>query len=256
MAALILLNYKRSLNVKYRILRQLLMSNSISIVVVAHGLPDAVFGVSKSLADGDSVLTGKVLHVGDYLNNERYRCWRRWLLLKRLVDEGKITSEYCIVLDDDLAITPSQISELLTKAKTLPDGWLTSIVDGRSFQERTYLTTSVVGEAPILVGRNICGKTRDFCDAVDLAQTLQIPLDVLQQDDICISMLVKCLYKRTIQDPHYALGLPVNKLPDPFALCKEKDHYLKRDATVSWWVEHSKRLDKVSQSSTSLDTTN
>ena len=77
----VILNYKRPDNIKQHIIPSLLSSPLIDRIVIAHGIRDTVFGVSGELGDGEILYDGKILHVGDYTNNQLYKCWRRWLLI-------------------------------------------------------------------------------------------------------------------------------------------------------------------------------
>lgn len=226
----LILNWRRPENLKDRILPSLLADPCVSQILIAHGDPATVFGVGRPLLEGEHVSDGKITHIGDYAANDVYRSFRRWLLVRTLVDSGVLTDGYLHVQDDDLVFQQGYL-EAMREAFEAGRGTLICGTVGRVCGDGLYNTTSVVGPCDIVVGQSIFSTVRILADAV--RGMVGIPFGVLREDDIVMSYLANGAGKKT---PHYALRYPCHLLPSPDALSDRPGHREARGRAVQFMV--------------------
>jgi hypothetical protein len=187
--AVIILNYKRHVNIRDIILPSLLNNPLVSTIIIAHGLRETVFGVDNRLEDEEIVRDGKVLHIGDFKANELVCCWRRWKLIKELKDKGILTEQYIHSQDDDLMFNGDYIPLLIQEYKK-GRGILLSGSPCRNVANREYSFKDITGPCNIVIGRSIFTKIEIICKAVEKADQLKIPSEIIKFcDDICLSFL-------------------------------------------------------------------
>jgi len=223
---------------------------NISLIVIAHGNPEAVFGLNKPLPQNNYVLKDKVLHVGNYEQNDAECCWRRWALIKLLVDRQIITSKYIFSQDDDILFGHGEI-EKMQEAHLEKAGILISGAPGRNTSEGRYSYTHVNGPCEIVLGRAIFSQTKIIYDAIKEAQRLSIPHSILKEDDICMSFLTRKLFNPATASCHYSIDSAHVDLEDDYALCKSGNHSMHRDAAVKYFMnEYNTSISKVNNPST------
>jgi len=232
-----ILNYKRPQNLIHDILPKLESNQNISLIVIGHGNPAAVFGLDKPLKQNNYIMKDKILHVGNYEENATYCCWRRWALIKLLVDRQIIKTKYIFSQDDDILFEPGEIERML-KAHQSNKGILISGAPGRNTLNDAYSYAHVSGRCEIVLGRAIFGKTETIYNAVASAEKLSIPLEILKEDDICISFLTKLDQCNYITDCHFSIKSAHLDLEDDFALCKLGNRVLNRDAAVKYFISN------------------
>jgi hypothetical protein len=225
----IILNYKRPENIQHSILPPLLLDNQVDLVIIAHGNPETVFDLDRPLNDGEQVLKGKVLHVGNYEENTTYRCFRRWRLIRKLYLEKIIKTDTIHSQDDDI-LFPSQSLHDIMQAHNDKKGLLICGTYGRNIVQKAYSFTQVAGPCELVIGRSMFGSVEMLCKAVDKAETLCIPTHILHEDDICMSLLTSMNDAKK----HYALNSKITELPSPFALWKRANHAEYRNNTVAY----------------------
>lgn len=187
--AVIILNYKRHVNVRDIILPSLINNPHVSTVIIAHGLRETVFGVDHPLEDEEIVRDGKVLHIGDFNANKLVCCWRRWNIIKRLKEQGILTEEYIHSQDDDLVFHDNYIP-LLIQAYKQGRGILLSGSPCRNVTNGKYSFREITGPCNIALGRSIFTKIEIICKTVEKADKLKIPNEIIKFcDDICLSFL-------------------------------------------------------------------
>jgi hypothetical protein len=186
--AVIILNYKRYTNVRDIILPSLVKNHNVSTIIIAHGLRETVFGVDHVLEDEEIVRDGKVLHIGDFKANHIFCRWWRWNIIKRLKNQGLLNEEYIHSHDDDVIFDNASISSLIQAYKK-GRGILLSGFPGRNLKNRKYVYDEVSGACIITLGRSIFTKIEIICNAVEKAEKLKIPIEILKQEYICMSFL-------------------------------------------------------------------
>jgi hypothetical protein len=233
--AVMVLNYKRKANIRDIILPSLINNPHISTIIIAHGLRESVFGVDHPLEDEEIVRVGKVLHIGNFKGNDEYCCWRRWKLIKHLKEQGILTEEYIHSQDDDLVFDHLTINNLLNAYKE-QRGILLSAAPSRNIINGTYNFGNINGSCDIVLGRSIFTKVDIICKAVEKADRLKIPNEILKQDDISISFLSLDTIPPTITIKHYSVKCSFRNLPDNDALFSHPDHLKKRNASVKYFI--------------------
>ena len=227
--AVIVLNYNRKANVENRILPSLLKEKCVSTIIVAHGAKQNVFGV-PDLQDGEIKMIDKVWHVGDFSNNDQYRCFRRWELIYNLQKKDLLKEEYIFSQDDDLVFKNGEIAKLLNHTSK---GKLLSGVFGRNISNNTYNVKNFKGAVDIVIGRSILGKVSDIVVAVQQIKDLNIPTDSMMEDDITLCFFILDNYQIDSKQ-HFSLPLQHNELPAPGAVSLRKNHLERRNRTLSY----------------------
>jgi len=225
----LLLNWKRPANLRDRILPSLLADSCVTRIIVAHGNPETVFGVD-SLAEGQQIEIGKVLHIGDYDANEPFRSFRRWLLIQKLHVSGVLPDGYIHVQDDDLLFQKGHL-EALRSAYEAGKGRLISGSFGRILRNGLYTTTPIEGPCDLVVGQSIFTRVKTIADAV----RTDIPLSVLREDDLTLSFLTN---PDGVPLPHFAMRCARHLLPSPDALSDQPGHREARNAAVAYMRLH------------------
>lgn len=202
------------------------MSNPlVSTIIIAHGLQETVFGVDHPLADGETVRDGKVLHVGNFHDNEEIGCFRRWKVIQKCKESGLLKEQYIHSQDDDLLFYQDALLILLQAHKE-GKGTLISGVPGRSYVNGIYRFNDCKGECTLILGRSIFTEVDTICAAV-LRATM--PAEVLKQDDICLSFL--CLNR------HFSADCKFRDLPSPSALSQNTSlHLARRTMAVKYFI--------------------
>jgi len=233
--AVLVLNYKRQANIKDIILPSLVNNPLVSTIIIGHGLRETVFGVDHSLEDGEIVRDGKVLHIGDFKANDEFCCWRRWNLIKKLKNIGILKEQYIHSQDDDLVFDNSTISNLLNAYKE-GKGILLSATPSRNIDNGKYIFKNIKGKCNITLGQSIFTRVDIICNAVERADTLKIPNDILKQDDISISFLSldNLLYYK--EPKHYSVESKHNSLKSNNALSSHPDHAKRRNEAVKYFL--------------------
>jgi hypothetical protein len=222
--AVLVLNYKRPTNITDHILPTLLNNPLVSTIVIAHGLQETVFGADH-LADGEIHRDGKVLHVGDFHENQEVGCFRRWKLIAKLHELGILQERYIHSQDDDLVFDSDALSILLHAYKE-GKGTLISGVPGRTYVGGSYRFDDCRGQCLIVLGRSIFTEVETICAALLRAK---IPNEILKQDDICLSFL--------LLNRHYSVDCVFTELPAPSALSENKiAHWEKRNVAVRYFM--------------------
>jgi hypothetical protein len=230
-----ILNYKRPQNLIHDILPRLESNPNISLIVIAHGNPAAVFGLSNPLLQNNYVLKDKILHVGNYEQNANTCCWRRWALIKLLVDREIITTKYIFSQDDDILLADGEIENLL-KAHTENKGILIGGTSG--YNSKNGTTQPVSGPCEIVSGRAIFGATKTIYNAVIEAERRRIPIEILKNDDICISFLTEQISgANSLVPSHFSLPTKYVDLEDDYALSKLGNYSIHRDAAVLYFTQ-------------------
>jgi hypothetical protein len=223
--AVLILNYKRPTNITDHILPTLLSNPLVSTIVIAHGLQETVFGADP-LTDGGIHRDGKIVHVGDFQENQKVGCFRRWTLIAKLHERGLLQERYIHSQDDDLVFDSDALSILLHTYKE-GKGTLISGVPGRTYVGGRYHFDDCRRYCPIVLGRSIFTEVEVICAALPSAS---IPMEILKQDDICLSFL--------LLNRHYSVNCVFTELPAPFALSENKRaHWEKRNAAVRFCLE-------------------
>ena len=223
---MLILNYKRPANIINFILPSLVNNLLVSTIIIAHGLRETVFGTDHPLVDGENVRDGKVLHIGNFNDNEEIGCFRRWKVIKKCKDNGLLTEQYIHSQDDDLFFNSDALSILLQTHKE-GKGTLISGVPGRSYVNDTYRFDDCRAHCKLVLGRSIFTEVETICAAVLLSAT--IPNEVLKQDDICLSFL--------LLNRHYSVDCKFKELPSQYALSENKiAHLAKRNAAVRYCI--------------------
>ena len=234
--AVIILNYKRHVNIRDIILPSLLNNPLVSTIIIAHGLRETVFGVDHVLEDEEIVRNGKVLHIGDFKANDEFCCWRRWRLIKHLKEQNILREQYIHSQDDDLVFDHLTISNLLNAYKE-QNYILLSGVPSRNIIGGKYNIVDIDGPCDIVLGRSIFTKVDIICNAVEKADTLKIPNEILKQDDISMSFL--SLDNTTMK--HYSVKCIFRNLPDNDALYSHPDHLKRRNNSLSFMIKLAKK---------------
>jgi hypothetical protein len=232
--AVIILNYKRQQNISDIILPQLVNNKHVSTVIIAHGLHNTVFGVDRPLEDEEIIRNGKVLHIGNFKANDKFCCWRRWKLIKELKDKGILTEEYIHSQDDDLVFDHLTIPRLLDIYNE-GRGILVSGVPARNTINGIYTYKGINGSCNIVLGRSIFTKVDIICKAVEKANALRIPNEILKQDDICISYISLDNVSDYIAMKHYSVKCIFRELPANDALSSREDHTKRRNNAIEYF---------------------
>jgi hypothetical protein len=232
--AVIILNYKRQQNIRDIILPRLVNNKHVSTVIIAHGLHNSVFGVDRPLEDGEIIRNGKVLHIGNFKANDEFVCWRRWKLIKELKDKGILIEEYIHSQDDDLVFDDITIPTLLD-IYSQGRGILVSGVPARNTINTIYTFKNINESCNIVLGRSIFTKVDIICKAVEKADALRMPNEILKQDDICMSYLSLDNISDYTAMKHYSVKCIFRNLPANNALSSHEDHTKKRNNAVYYF---------------------
>lgn len=230
-----ILNYKRPDNIQHHILPSLLSDSRVSLVIIAHGNSETVFGLDRVLKDDEQVLMGKVLHVTNFKENDMYRCFRRWRLIRKLYKEGIIKTDTILVQDDDIMFHPNEIHKLHDCLKEKKGVFIGGSY-GRNIEDNKYVFKAIAGPCDIVIGQSICGYVKDICRAVENIEKSKIPTDlIMYEDDITVCYFV--LQDKQIKNKqHFAMPLKCTDLPDNDAVCKRLNHHEKRNKTLSYLI--------------------
>jgi len=233
--AVIILNYKRHVNLRDIILPSLLNNLLVSTIIIAHGLRETVFGVDHTLEDEEMVRNGKIIHIGDFKANELVCCWRRWKIVKRLKEQGILREQYIHSQDDDLVFDSNHIPLLIQSYKQRR-GILLSGSLCRNLANGKYSFKEIAGPCNIVIGRSIFTKIEIICKAVEKAEKLKIPNEILKQDDISMSFLTLDSINDYILMKHCSIPCISVNLAQNDALCRHPDHSRRRNATVNYFL--------------------
>lgn len=242
--AVIVLNYKRRDNVQNIILPSLVNNPFVSTIIIAHGLRETVFGVDHTLEDKEIFREGKVLHVGDYSANDTMCCWRRWELIKRLRDTGVLKETFIHSQDDDLVFDTNTIPKLI-QCYTEGNGVLISGSPCRTIINGRYAPIGVIGRCNIAIGRSIFTTIDFICKAVEKAELLKIPTEILKQDDISLSFLTLDKNTDFTMMKHYSIECKFIDLSSDHALSNHHDHLNRRNRTVGYFVNNIKPQPRI-----------
>ena len=231
--AVLILNYKRPRNVQTIILPSLVSNPLVSTIIIAHGLQSTVFGIGNKLADGEIVKNGKILHIGNFKENEDVGCFRRWRLIKQLKENGQLNETYIHSHDDDLVFDLTAFPILLQSYEE-GKGILICGTPGRIYSNNQYLFKDVKENCSIALGRSIFTTVDIICKAVTKASLSNIPNEILKQDGICLSFL--SLASPSQEDKHYSIECKYRDLPSNDALSNQKDHVMKRNNALRYFI--------------------
>lgn len=230
----VILNYKRPKNIENHILPALLKEECVSIIIIAHGEPTTVFGVSKPLLDGEFIKEGKLWHFGDYSNNQIYRCFRRWLLILRL--KSSLPGDCVMVQDDDVVFQPGELIKLYNAYKE-GKGVLVSGTHGRNLKEETYNICNIFGPCDIVIGQNMLGSIDNFCNATQKIIDKKVPIEIVAfEDDIAMCCMVLDKTEDIKHKQHYSLNLARLRLPENDAVCLRPKHLECRTRAIQYWL--------------------
>ena len=240
--AVIVLNYKRQNNVKNVILPSLIKNPHVSTIIIAHGLPESVFGVDHPLEDEEIVRDGKVLHIGNFSGNSEFCCWRRWKLIKKLKDDGVLNERFVHSQDDDILFDEGTISSFI-RAFNERKGILLSGAPCRNITNGKYDFKQIKGPCNIAIGRSIFTEIEIICKAVEKQPSLNIPGDIIKYcDDVCLSFLsLDNILNYTLKN-HFSLPCKFKDLANNDAVCSRPDWKNLRDLAVSFMIQSSNYL--------------
>jgi hypothetical protein len=230
----VILNYMRPTNLTDHIIPALLNDPLVSKIIISHGNPNTVFGVSN-LLDDEIRKEGKLWHVGHYRKNAEVRCFRRWEFIHTLRSTGDLPEECVLVQDDDLVFHPNELHTLYT-CYLEKRGILINGSRGRNIVNNSYNFTGISGACDIVLGECIFGNVNAICSAVEEIRDLCIPTEIVQEDDIIISFFT--LKDKQIKNrQHFSVPLNYTRLAENDALWLRPNHLEKRNATLKYLLD-------------------
>ena len=223
-------------NIINHIIPSLLKEQNVSKIIIAHGKRDTVFGVDN-LEDGEIKEVNNILYIGNYSENDSFRCFRRWNLIHKLKNLGILTEECILIQDDDYYFKQGEIEKLIISYQE-KNGILISGFEGRNLLKNIYNYNGYSGKSDIVIGRCIFGNTEVICNAVEEIIKLNIPVNIKYEDDITISFFTG---GKQFNKNHFGLKLDVVELPCPNAVCDRPDHLKQRNNTVRFLIKNYTR---------------
>jgi hypothetical protein len=195
-----------------------------------------VFGVDHILEDEEIVRDGKILHVGNFKANDEVCCWRRWKLIKELREKGILKETYIHSQDDDLLFDTNTICNLL-HAYNQGKGILLSGSPCRKVENGKYSFTQIKGPCNIALGRSIFTNVEIICKAVEKADKLKIPNEIIKFcDDICVSFLCLDNISDHILMKHCSIPCIFRDLASNDALCAKPEWNTIRNKAVNYFL--------------------
>lgn len=195
---LIILDYKRSSNIKNHILPYLCNEPKIHLVVILHGFQSDEFGFH--LGANERKWNGNILHIENSRENKKYVCWRRWRAIRKLYNEGIIKTEYILSIDDDILFCNTIngiVNDLIDTLHQTNSLGVSHHVGGRIIdrQDVTYNwmnNGNTVNGKSLIIGQTMFLKTSAISRAVDLAESItgEKYIEYLHEDDIAICMCI------------------------------------------------------------------
>jgi len=239
--AVLVLNYKRQVNITDNILPGLISNSLVSTIIIAHGLHETVFGLDHKLEDEEIFRSGKVLHIGDFKANDTFCCWRRWKLIKKLKDQDILKETYIHSQDDDLLFDNSTISNLLNAYKE-GKGILISATPSRNIDKGKYIFKNIKGSCNITLGQSIFTRVDIICKAVERADSLKIPNNILKCcDDICLSFLSLDNLSDYREPRHYSVECKYKGLKSNDAVSSKANWAEIRNNALSFMINLAKK---------------
>lgn len=224
----LILNYMRPNNIKNHIIPSLLNEQIVSRIIIAHGKKDTIFGVD-SLEDNEIKVVDNILHIGNYSENDSFRCFRRWNLIHKLKNMDILTEECILVQDDDYYFKQGEIEKLLVPYQQ-KKGVLISGFQGRIILNNSYNYRGYSGSSDIVIGRSIFGDIQTIYNAVEEIRKSNIPINIIKyEDDITISFFTS---EKKFNKKHFGLLLNIIELPCPHGVCQRHNHLAQRNNTV------------------------
>lgn len=210
----IILNYKRPINLRRHILPSLISNPTVDEIIISHGLVDTYFhGLAKTR------------HFKHFVEQERTG------MLRKLTCATYANNECLMYLDDDILVEPPAINSVIKawgQDKTIISG-----IFGRNCTKEKYVPIDVKETvAPIIGGRFlVCSRTAAL-QANDLAYVIDPYMYEHQVkwngEDIFLS-LVTLLHSKRL---NRVVKAPFRNLADNDAISKMPNHYAIRTHVV------------------------
>jgi hypothetical protein len=178
----------------------------------------------------------KVVHIEDFENNLKYKCFRRFVLMAEQKDD--LNSLY-MTCDDDLMFYDGQLENALN-FYNIHKPTILSICPGRNLSTNSneYIMHDIGNYCQIAIGRCMISTLKNFKLAVNFLMSLDTdtntPIilsgpDKLLEDDIAVSLSL-CKFKYNV----YAFAQPIIELPSHNAYSQLPNHLTKRNNTVQY----------------------
>jgi hypothetical protein len=234
-----LLDYQRFSNILERILPALLHEECVSQIIICHGSHDYVSKAAPNfhrLEDNEMYTfewKGKqILRIQDPLNQD-YQCFRRWIWIERMAQQGFLLNQLVLTHDDDFLFHPGEIFKLL-EAWNQRKGICICGSGGRDYSlPSKYTFREMNGPCRIAVGQSILLSVGSVIDVSSKVKSWNIPLHILHEDDIVVSLILG-----KGEPLHYGVQAAKWLLPSPNARWKRRDHIVKRNETADWILIH------------------
>jgi len=232
------LDYQRFLNILNKILPSLFKEDCVSQIIICHGS----FEYEKANHERFPRLeqneiqqfewnSKQIIRIQDPLN-EKYKCYRRWIWIEELYAKNLLLNKVILTHDDDFLFAPGEI-------KNLYNIWiqrkeLYSVGTGRNYTINfQYCMKDIIGTCQIIIGQSMLLSVSSVLDACRKARQMNIPIEILHEDDIVISLLVG-----NGESSHFGVKTIKKNLPAPNARMNRPDHVENRTKTLQWVLTH------------------
>lgn len=211
----ILLNYKRSKNLRNEILRDILDHPLINEVIVSHGLPETYFTNFP-----------RIKHLKHFVEQSRTG------LFRRLTTATIAKNDYLLYIDDDIKISNDGLTTLLSSLDD--DPFVIHGLFGRDCSTSRYIMKDVKGQtAPIIGGRAFSVTKENVQAALNIAHLIDPYMHDFpvkwNGEDIFLS-LSTLLRNRRLNRVHP--NIKYVNLPDEHAISHMPGHHAQRNLIV------------------------
>jgi len=257
-ATIVILDYKRSSNIKNHIIPFLLNESNIDLIVILHGVCSNIFGFHLNI--NERRWNNKILHIENSQENNKYICWRRWRAIRALCNEGIIKTEYILSFDDDILFykTPNGIVNDMIDTLHRTNSLGVSNNSGGRIIDHIYVVYdwrnngTTENSKQIIIGQTMFLKTNTILNAIDLAEVITNNkyVEYLYEDDIALCMcLVYTLFNNDWLKEFWNGKFSVcNKLKYKIlegfhnGISSHSDHMYKRTNAVRFWIDQLIKL--------------
>lgn len=232
--SVVILDYERSSNLVDIILPILSTYKCVYNIIVLHGKNAIPFGYN--LKDGERIVCKNVIHIADYYNNVKYRCFRRWRAIQKLYSEN-IIGKYVLVVDDDILLEERSIlslRDIFTQQNALA---VTHSCGGRNIYKDGYKYNNIKGICDLIIGQCIFTIPEIIKLAVEWIETVcDDPKILLYEDDISMCFGMKHVSTKKFISVESAKYFKL--LPSPNAISLRPTHLEKRTNAILYWSKY------------------
>lgn len=236
----ILLNWLRPNNIEQSILPKLLEEQNISNIIIAHCNPLSVFGIqNQTLKNGNIIKQDKIIHYGCFDLYEKYGTFCKWLVLND-VNKKEFLSNVVMSQADTFVFEIGEIKKLLS-AHLSNEGVLISGINGLNFKSHEYVDNNTIFDnCHIASADNILGNKTTLCNAVDKIMKLNLPPEILKEEEILMNMFTLDNLKYITHKKHKSVKCLTNALLSSNCLFDKKTDIINKNRALNYLLNFNR----------------